>query len=218
MRRGIIIDNLSTYDDWGLILTSITLAPPAVKTKYVDLPIGDGSIDLTDALLGRPSFEDRKGSFTFDVLVPIENRAGLISVIGSFLHGRKRKIILPDDLDYFYYGRLQIRNFTTIGVIGKLEIEIVCEPYKYKREVTRIQGTVGESGTSTVLCINSHMAVIPTFTLDAPSTITFANQSYNVSAGSFQVTNIIFDEGQNILHISGAPGSTYIIEYQEGEI
>lgn len=218
MGRGIIIDNLNTYDDWGLILTAIELNPPDVKTKYVELPIGNGSIDLTDALLGEASFEDRRGFFSFDVLVPVENRAGLISTMGSYIQGKKRKVILPDDLDHYYYGRLAITRFRTQGLIGKLEIEIVCDPYKYKLWPTVYSGTIGSGGSKNLVCANSRQRAIPQITVSNNVTITFKGNTYSVSAGTWMLTNIIFEEGQNHITLNGASATTYAIEYQEGAI
>ena len=43
----ILIDNKSTFDDFQMIMTSYSIPPPAPKIKLIDLPIGDGSIDLT---------------------------------------------------------------------------------------------------------------------------------------------------------------------------
>jgi len=218
MGRGLIIDNIHTYNDWGLILTAQEMEPPKVKTKYIEKPLGDGSIDLTEAIIGDVAYEDRKGTFEFDLLVPPENRAGLVSAMGSYIHGRKRKLILPDDLDHYYYGRMALSSFVAQGLIGKLEIEIVCDPYKYKLDPTVKSGSIGTGGSVTVICTNSRKRVIPEITVSAAVTIVFNGNSYSVSPGTWKLTNIIFVEGQNELTITGAAGTTYSIEYQEGAI
>lgn len=218
MSRGLIIENIHTYNDWGLILTAQEMEPPRVKTKYIDIPLGDGAIDLTEALIGDVSYEDRKGTFEFDLLVPPENRAALVSAMGSYIHGKKRKLTLPDDPDHYYYGRMAMNSFKAQGMVAKLEIEIICDPYKYKNEPTVYSGSIGAGGSENLVCDNSRKRVIPTITVNAGVTLGFAGNTYSVSAGTWQLTNIIFEEGQNALTITGAAGTTYTIEYQEGAI
>ncbi|MBR0575678.1 hypothetical protein KCG48_04900 [Proteiniclasticum sp. BAD-10] len=218
MRRGIIFDNLHTADDWDLILTAQEMEPPKVKTKYIDLPIGDGSIDLTEAIYGDVSLEDREGTFEFDMLCPPAERADLLSAIGSYIHGKKRKIILPDDDQHYYYGRMAISSFKANGIIGKLEIEAVCDPYKYKLDPTIYSGSIGAGGSITLSCSNSRKRVIPKITVSGAVSIAFEGNTYNLSTGTWQTTSIIFKEGQNPITITGAAGTTYSIEYQEGAI
>lgn len=218
MSRGLIIDSIHTYQDWGLILTAQEMEPPKIKTKYLDIPLGDGSIDLTEAIIGDVSFEDRKGTFEFDLLVPPENREGLIAAIGSYIHGKKRSVTLPDDLDHFYYGRMALSSVKAQGMVAKIEMEILCDPYRYKNDLTTYSGTVGAGGSASIVCANSRKRVIPKITVSANATIGFKGSTYSVNAGTWQLTNIIFVEGQNTLSITAAAGTTYAIEYQEGEI
>lgn len=59
----------NTYNSWGLVSeTRAVVVPPEPKTKYLDLPAGNGRIDLTESLTGFPVFNDREGEWTFYVL------------------------------------------------------------------------------------------------------------------------------------------------------
>lgn len=58
----------NTWDDWHLVSTSRPVFnPPAQKVKTIDIPGGDGVIDLSQALTGYPVFQNRTGSFEFIV-------------------------------------------------------------------------------------------------------------------------------------------------------
>ncbi len=59
----------NAYSTWGLVPeTRLIVAPPEPKTKYLDLPGNNGTIDLTESLTGYPTFNDREGEWTFYVL------------------------------------------------------------------------------------------------------------------------------------------------------
>ena len=59
----------NTYASWGLVSeTRPHVVPPEPKTKYLDLPAGNGRIDLTESLTGFPVFNDREGEWVFYVL------------------------------------------------------------------------------------------------------------------------------------------------------
>ena len=51
-------DKIRTERDWGLKLLSIYIPMPKPKTQLVDIPGGDGSIDLTE-INGRPAYNDQ---------------------------------------------------------------------------------------------------------------------------------------------------------------
>ena len=54
MYHSITIGTKNTWDDWHLIPKSRPLVnPPSVKTNVVDIPGGDGALDLSTALSGR---------------------------------------------------------------------------------------------------------------------------------------------------------------------
>ena len=68
MYHSITIGEKNTWDDWHLIPTSRPLfSAPKVKENIIDIPGADGSLDLTIALTGRPTYENRIGSWTFAV-------------------------------------------------------------------------------------------------------------------------------------------------------
>ena len=69
MSTGVTFDDrIHTERDWGLKLISIYIPMPDPKTQTVDIPGGDGTIDLTE-INGRPAYEDRDGlELVFDLM------------------------------------------------------------------------------------------------------------------------------------------------------
>ena len=62
--KGIQFNDIHSYYDLNLILSVVNIPPAQPKTNYVDLPGGEGSLDLTEAL-GEVKYNDRDCTFTF---------------------------------------------------------------------------------------------------------------------------------------------------------
>lgn len=124
--------NVNTWDDWHLIPSSRpTISPPPVKTYEVEIPGGDGSIDLTSYLLNRPAYGDRTGSFEFYVDSDFKQWTVLYSEIMAFLHGKRYKIILEDDEEYYYEGRFSVNDWKSDQNWSMITIDYALRPYKY---------------------------------------------------------------------------------------
>ena len=69
MGKGVTFaDKIHTERDWGLKLLSVYIPMPTPKTQLVDIPGGDGNIDLTE-INGRPAYSDRQGvELVFDLM------------------------------------------------------------------------------------------------------------------------------------------------------
>lgn len=136
--HSITIGDKNTWDDWHLVPTSRPkFAMPPVKTSYVDIPGGDGVIDLTTALTGRPTYGNRQGSFEFMVLndsLDGEVDYGVwyerYSEIATYLHGKEFKAILDDDPVYFYEGRFSVNEWKSGAHWSTITINYNVGPYK----------------------------------------------------------------------------------------
>lgn len=131
MYHSLIISGKNTYEEWEMVPTSRPVVnPPEVKTKYVELPGYDSSIDYTDAITGHVTYGMREGSWEF-LLIPEDAWAMVYSSLLNFLHGKKHKIILEDDPGYYYVGRLSIDEWNSEPHNSLVVINYQLEPYKY---------------------------------------------------------------------------------------
>ena len=62
---GVLIGENDMYTDFGMILTDLSLEMPEFKTKYQELPLENGSIDLSEVVTGRPVYGLRTLKLTF---------------------------------------------------------------------------------------------------------------------------------------------------------
>lgn len=212
----VFFDDYSS-DDWGIVLSSYSVGDAEAKEKYVDIPLGDGVLDLTEALTGEVSYNNRPFEARFTLKQPYGEWEDLLRHIRSCLNGRKRKIRIKKDPGYHLVGRCKTQ-FETDGVFGYIVVTANCEPYKYKDGLTVHDLTIGGSGSITVTLINSRKRVIPRFTNSDEITIEYGNRTIDANAGSHRFTNVVLVEGNNEMTLSGEPGTTVKIEYQEGAL
>lgn len=124
--------NYNTWDNWHLIPSARpVVAQPNPVYNYVDIPGSDGSMDLTDYLVGRPTYSDRTGSFEFYVENDHGDWASRRAEIASFFNGRRMKMYLADDPQYYYDGRFFFRAWTPDASHSKVTIEYRLKPYRY---------------------------------------------------------------------------------------
>ena len=129
--HSINIGDINTWDDWHLVPSSRPLiAAPSVKTSYVSLPGGDGSLDLTETLAGRPTYARRTGSWEFIVMNDYGEWAYRYSEIMAYLQGKEHVIIFDDDPNYFYRGRLAVNEWRSDPYWSKIIINYNVDPYK----------------------------------------------------------------------------------------
>lgn len=133
--NGVKFGDYHSYDDFSLILTSKTIGTPSPKTETIDIPGGDGVLDLTE-FFGEVKYNNRPLSFEFSTKVPQAEFMDLFSRVQNALHGQKMNIILDDDSEWHYTGRITVSEWKAEKRIGKLTIDCDCEPYKTKPEKT----------------------------------------------------------------------------------
>ena len=130
----------NTWDDWHLIPSSEPMfSHPNAVYSYVDVPGADGSLDLTDYLIGRPTYSDRQGTFEFVITNgydPMESRdfiskKELRTQLANYFNGGIMAAYLEDDPDYFYVGRFFFKGRTPDASHSKVTIEYRVRPYRY---------------------------------------------------------------------------------------
>lgn len=129
---------INTWDNWHLIPSSRpVVAQPTAVYKYVDIPGRDGQLDMTDYLVGRPTYSDRKGAFEFYVANGYGNWASRRAEIASFLNGKVLKLYLEDEPQYYYKGRFFLKEWRSEANWSKVNIEYQVDPYRYLINGTR---------------------------------------------------------------------------------
>ena len=191
---------------YGLVmLDSSTFSPPDVKTYTVDIPGGNGVIDLTEALTGDVAYERREQEMEFACEEDGDWMDTLRKVQG-FLHGRAYDYRLSFDPGYTYHGRFAVTSTTHVGKwgesVGHIVVKVAADPYKLKEHCSyRLNATGGrmyrfESG---------RRPVHPTIECESVCFVTWDGETITVPAGTYRLNDVVFREGFNELYVNTQP-------------
>lgn len=200
--KGVQFGNKHTYDDWDLVLTNKSLGLPVPKTSSVEVEGADGSIDTSEVLSGEIKFNNRKLEFEFTMTTDYEEYNELITEIANHIHGRKLKITLDEDDDYYYLGRCQINEWSSDKRVGKIVISCDCEPYKYSVRPTTITAKI--NGTTYVKVVGKRMTVTPIIEVSNDMEIIVDGKSNNLYTNcKNEILDLFIKEGVNTLKFVG---------------
>lgn len=207
--KGIKFGIYHSYNDFQLILASKIIGAPSPKTETIDIPGGDGVLDLTD-FFGETKYGNRKLSFEFSSLVIPSDFMSLFSMVQNALHGKKMTITLDDDPGWYYTGRISVSEWKADRNVGKLTIDCDCEPYKYQISTTVINRAI--SGTSTIILANSRKRVVPEVKVTSSSglSVTYGSGSlWTLASGTYLLPELELMEGDNPVTVSGTGSITF---------
>ncbi len=234
MYHSITIGNKNTWDDWHLIpATRPLFNPPSVKTNMVNIPGGDGVLDLTTALAGRPTYNNRTGSWTFYVQNGFKDWTELYSEIMVYLHGRTFTAILEDDPTYYYEGRFAVNQWKSDQQWSQIVIDYNVGPYKkninhtgsdwlwdpfnFETGIIRDYKNLSVNTSLTVVVEGDMMDSIPVIICSASGmSVKYEGTIYNLSKGANTNPNIVLRSGDNTLIFYGQ--GTVTIENTGGRL
>lgn len=214
--KGITFGNYHSHDAFQLILSAKTIGTPSPKTETIDIPGGDGVLDLTE-FFGETKYSNRKLSFEFSTVVIPSDFMSLFSMVQDALHGRKLPIILDDDPGWKYTGRISVSEWKADRNIGRLTIDCDCDPYKYQISPTVVTKSI--SGSQTINLTNSRKRVVPEVKVTSASglTVTFGSGSvWTLTSGSYLLPELELTEGDNPVTVSGT--GTITFTYTQGKL
>ena len=222
MNRNIIIGfgsatPFNTQNQWGLITTDINIATPKPKVNYVDIPYGEGALDLTQSLTGEVNYYNRKISLSFDLIELPVPRQVLVDKIMNEIHGHKLDLVLPDSPLWLYRGRVSVNSVKTSMILNKLVLDVETEPYRLKLSDTVYNFTV-TSTEQTLILKNSRMRVTPVVVTDKAIVIKFGTQTFNLGIGTHRLVGFVLVQGDNTIKLSGTVGAKVKITYREGSL
>lgn len=132
MIQSVTFGYKNTWDDWKILpVERPVFAPPKPKTTYIDVPGGNGALDLSESLAGYPVYENRTGSFKFRVMNDYVEWHERYTEIMEYLHGRSMNAILADEPAYFYKGRFTVDSWESGDTWSLITIGYTVDPYKW---------------------------------------------------------------------------------------
>lgn len=218
-----------TWYDWHLIPTSRpVIVMPKEKTKTVDLPGADGILDISEVLTGFLLYANRSGSLQFIVDNWHEDWLTLHARIMEYIHGKRLKMILTDEPDFYYEGRFTVDQWASEANNSKITLRYELGPYKkdvwgsmddwlwdpfnFEKGVITLSKNLKVNGTLVRRVLAGQEHNIPNIIVSADMSLTFNGTTYVLKAGSN--TPIRLSPGENILTFRG--NGIVSIDYRRG--
>ena len=127
---GVKFGSYDSYNSWNLFLKEKPkISSPELQTYVVEIPGRNGQLDLTDSVFGGVKYKDREIKMTFLSYAVQAQWATIAENMMASLHGRKMQIVLPDDPNYYYYGRMVVEPDYGRHVLT-IKVTATVEPYK----------------------------------------------------------------------------------------
>lgn len=218
MERSFIFDKFNTWYDWRFYLTSKDIPYPEPDTHLVQIDGMSGTLDLSEALTGEVTYRDRTITATFwSAEGSRKERERVLRDIAVALHGRKVKIIEPDDPDHYLLGRVKIKSRKNILSYAEISIEAICEPWRYALcESERTIEVNSETAIDAVITNNGVKTLCPTISVDGSVNITIGENTTTLTTGSYKIAELKLSHGANVVGVSGA--GTVTFTYREGDL
>lgn len=228
-----------TLNDWGFALGNNNyIGDPELETTYIQVPGRDGLIDASEAISGRRVYKKRQLAFELGGVRNARNWDTIISGFRNNIHGRVCRLIIDNDPNYYWRGRVFIQDFDRFRDLGTFTLAVPnADPYKYDTEsstdpwlwdpfnfetdmITYI-GAITVSGSETVTIPHGHMATCPRFVVSERTSSTFTVEcdgiTYPLADGSNIVPSIMVDGDDDVeLTFTGA-GNVEIV-YRSGSL
>jgi hypothetical protein len=218
MERFFIFGDKNTFYDWDLVLTSKEITPPEPKTNYVALDGMSGTLDLSEALTGEITYNDRQIKASFWTCEGSrKDREKVIQGIVNYLHGKKVKIIEPDDTDHYFYGRIKITSRVNTLTYAEISIECTCEPWRYSiNESVRVVSADPLNITNVVINNNGAKSLTPIVVVTGDIEIIHNEKNYSLTDGTYQIPDVKLYQGVNVIGVTGSGSVTF--SYREAEL
>lgn len=224
--HSVTFGDKNSWTDWHLVPSSRPVfAPPKLKTNYVDIPGMNGSLDLSEAVSGRPVYDNRQGSLDFYVDVQYKDKSSwieLYSKIMDYLHGRRLEAYLDDEPYYRYVGRFEVDSWKS-GDGEAITINYDVYPYKmepswsnenwlwdpfdFENGVIRNFKSLTVDGSLTVSIPKTQDWQVPTITVDSTDNsgmdVKYNGKTYHLNEGINRNPNLMIKDSDATFTFTG---------------
>lgn len=216
MLIGTKFGDIHSGTDLHLVPETLLISPAEPKLNLVEIPYGNGSVDLTEALGLGVTYNDRKIKWTF-TLYPGDNWPERQSIVSNAINGKRLHITPDDDPGWYYDGRITVKKHKTDKLYHQITVEATCAPYKRKITESTASASLGTEYTD-ISCEIGAMPLVPKITVEQDTMIQWGEYSASVSAGSHFLPELLMQGNQVIKAKVAAGTGTITITWREGSL
>lgn len=232
-------DSYHTYDDWGLYVTNTDcIGEPKQYTRYIEVPGRNGLLDLSETIAGRQVYTSREIKI---VLAGAKDKVTWSAAMSAFrnrINGKVCRIVFDDDKAYYWCGRVEIKDFSSVLNLGKLTIDVpTADPYKYsitssaepwlwdpfnfETDYITYIGAITVNGSETVTIPAGHMGTVPELVVSDKTSSSFTVEAnsvtYTLTAGSNKIPAIVVG-GPSDVNLTFSGNAKVQIVYRSGSL
>lgn len=229
MYHSITFGSKNTWEDWHLVPSSRPVFnPPEMKKKTIDIPGGNGIIDISESLTGYPVFNNRQGSFEFIVMNDYWAWYEAYSTIMDYLHGKVKRAVLEDEPYFYYEGRFTVNSWKSEK--NNSVITVDYDVYPYKRRLRNAERTLQITTSEQEFMFDSDFfgsePVCPKFTVSTNdsrgvdigySPYSSYYRTVRLQNGTHQIYDLIFN-GNTTIYIKGYENCTVTVNCTFGRL
>lgn len=219
-KRTIQLGDYDTAAHGLWTLCAWSFPTPAQETNLVNVPGRlAGPLDLSTVLTdGEPIY----GARPLDIILETSEgdrlaREARISEMINKLHGRLVDFVLPDHPLHYGTGRLHVEKLYNDMAHASVQVTGTCEPWLYAKDETVVPLTATSAAQEVRIRNGGAMPVVPLVKVTAAAGATvrlaFGAYSWALSAGEYQLPDLLLLPGDHVITCSGAGTAT--ITYRE---
>lgn len=205
------IDDVNLYRTHHIVLENFKIGIPEPQLTTVDVPGRNGKLDMSEALAGHLTYNNRMIELVFGIVGSEEVIEQKRLILLNLINKPQCKIKFSHLRGYFE-GRCTVTD--TSREHGHYTISMKCDCFPYRYLENEFSQTRTLSSTPTTLsCLCLMMPVVPKIETSANTTIKHKSSTFTVQKG-IHTLPILFKQGVNELTVSGS--GTLKITYRQG--
>lgn len=138
MAKGTDFGGVHSFYDLNLIQQLVDEQPAEPKLNLIDIPGADGSVDMSELPGGRLVYKDRTLTWIY-ALYPGENWDAKHRQVSNALNGKRCRITLDSNPDYYYDGRVTVKKYNKDKLLRQITVEAICNPWMLKQQPTVVR-------------------------------------------------------------------------------
>ena len=203
-RHGLVIGGVDVFDEYGAAMDDeYDLGVPEPKTYTVDVPGGNGTIDLTDSLTGDCVYGMREQ--TFELLFPTDDFWGAYRRFKKAFHGRAFDYrITGIDEEGTYHGRFSVDEKYSRLHYGVVRLKVEADPFRFVR---RVRATVHAGGGAELRLVAGRCPVRPLIYASRQTTVQAMGRTATLQAGVWSLDYLWASDEPVVVFVDSASDS-----------
>ena len=190
------------------------ISTPAPKRSSIDIPLQDGTLDLTNNLSSTIFYGDRTIKIGLEMRGLREDWPIYFSKLLEDIHGQSVRVEFQNDPNYYWIGYAEVGQPKDNGASQNITITITAKPFKRERASEEVYSGTVIGDVSTTINVRCMRAYLTFNTSAAGATITYDGQTWSLPSGESTAFGLVLLPGSNALTLHGS-GQTISITKTE---